>query len=138
MARKRGAMGQANLTIGQRGAILQDAYWYAVRATGADDMFGGAYSRSQALRRAIMKAHEAGMRLSGRGKRLEHAQAIVYTIEAFAETFGVDARTGEAMRCEQCDKPLTKHDHDGCYWTRETERGRRVVKSVERNIPARQ
>ena len=79
----------------ERGAILQDAYWYAERAAGGDDMFNGAYSPSHALRLALKTARRAGLHLAGRGLRLEHAKGVTVAVLAFAESFGLDARSGE-------------------------------------------
>ncbi len=83
------------MTPRERGAILQDAYWYAECAAGDDDMFDGAYSPSRALRLAVKTARRAGLQLTGRGLRVEHAKGITAAVAAFAESFGLDARSGE-------------------------------------------
>lgn len=88
------------MTSTNQSLLLQDAFFYAVRAANAVDYEGtfGDVSRTTAMRRAARKAREAGMGGEDWGfknpTRLADAGDLLSRIESFALAHGIDARSG--------------------------------------------
>ncbi len=89
------------------GAMVQDAYHYALAAAGSDmSVFTGRYaemSRSKYLRAALREARAAGLKLTMLAPgylrpRLENASNIAKAIRYAAAKHGIEAYSGEPTK----------------------------------------
>lgn len=88
----------------ERALILQDAYHYADHVQGSGAF--GRMSRSEAIRRAGVKARAAGVAWP-HAAQVGFAHRLKSAILAFAETRGIDAKTGTLLRFEIVDADAT-------------------------------
>ena len=85
-------------------ALLQDAYFYALRAMNQGDGTFYDVSRSTALRRATAKARKAGAKFLS-PRNLAEAEYLFHQITRYASEMGIDPHAGE-VKC-------VYHDWDG-------------------------